>query len=446
MTKHTILQGDAAAHMADYDDKTIDAVVTSPPYNLGIDYGSAVSDKMSREDYIEKFTTGWLSQVSRLLKDDGHFFLNLGASPSDPMLPFQVMAKASAMGWQLQNTIHWIKSITFDDKAGNKVTRGHFKPINSPRFLNDAHEYIFHLTKDGKRPIHRKAEGVGVPYSDTSNVERWGHTGGDNLRCGGNNWLIPNSSDQDGRWLALLVDAEGSICVNIDQRPGGRAPQHNPVVTISNTNMDLLEVANGLCHGSGSIRPRSETPEHALVQGTRPGFSLRFDGDAAQSLIARMRPWLIVKQRQAKIALHLGWLKKQRNGSTKPLTEAEVAERDRLCDMWKALNAGEDVDVSGIADEDVTTLCGGNNWQIPYITIQSSRLQRPHPATFPQELVTRCLRLAGNPKVVLDPFVGIGTTSLAAAECEAEWAIGIDLSMEYSTEAAYRLGTKAHYA
>lgn len=272
MTKHTILQGDAAAHMADYDDETIDAVVTSPPYNLGIDYGSTVSDKMSRQEYLDDFSVKWMRQVLRLLKPDGHFFLNLGASPSDPMLPYQMLARAAEMGWKLQNTIHWIKSITFDDKAGNKVTRGHFKPINSPRFLNDSHEFIFHLTKDGSRPIHRKTEGVGVPYSDPSNVQRWEHTGGDNLRCGGNNWLIP------------------------------------------------------------------------------------------------------------------------------------------------------------------------------YVTINSTRLQRPHPATFPVELATRCLLLAGKPKVVLDPFVGIGSTSLAAAECEAEWAIGIDLCAEYATEAAYRLNTKAHFA
>lgn len=272
MTKHTILQGDAAAHMAEYDDAIIDAVVTSPPYNLGVDYGSTVPDNMSRGDYLDVFTMGWMSQVFRLLKGDGHFFLNLGASPSDPMLPYQVMLRAIDMGWQLQNTIHWIKSITFDDKAGNKVTRGHFKPINSPRFLNDSHEYIFHLTKDGNRPIHRKAEGVGVPYSDVSNVQRWGHTAGENLRCNGNNWLIP------------------------------------------------------------------------------------------------------------------------------------------------------------------------------YETVNSNKLQRPHPATFPVELARRCLLLAGKPKVVLDPFVGIGTTCVAAAACEAEWAIGIDLSTEYATEAAYRLGTKAYHA
>ncbi len=31
----------------------------------------------------------------------------------------------------------------------DEISRGHFKPINSPRFLNDCHEYVFHLTPNG---------------------------------------------------------------------------------------------------------------------------------------------------------------------------------------------------------------------------------------------------------------------------------------------------------
>ena len=69
------------------------------------------------------------------------------------------------------------------------------EPISSPRFLNDCHEYIFHLTKEGKTPIDRLA--IGVPYADKSNIARWGHTEGRDRRCRGNTWFIPYKTIRD---------------------------------------------------------------------------------------------------------------------------------------------------------------------------------------------------------------------------------------------------------
>jgi site-specific DNA-methyltransferase (adenine-specific) len=61
--------------------------------------------------------------------------------------------------------------------------------LHSERFVNDCHEYVFHLTKTGNTKLDRLA--IGVPYSDKSNIARWAHTGGRDLRCRGNNWFIP---------------------------------------------------------------------------------------------------------------------------------------------------------------------------------------------------------------------------------------------------------------
>ena len=60
--------------------------------------------------------------------------------------------------------------------------------------------------------------------------------------------------------------------------------------------------------------------------------------------------------------------------------------------------------------------CRGNCWFIPYKkTIQSTDKERPHPATFPVELPENCIKLHGisTDLKVLDPFMGIGNTSLA---------------------------------
>ena len=78
--------------------------------------------------------------------------------------------------------------------TGGLATFGHFKPINSPRFLNDCHEYVFHFTKSGRVELNRLA--LGVPYQDKSNIARWSHTRGKDLRCRGNTWFVPYETIQ----------------------------------------------------------------------------------------------------------------------------------------------------------------------------------------------------------------------------------------------------------
>jgi site-specific DNA-methyltransferase (adenine-specific) len=177
--------------MVKMHDANIDLVVTSPPYNLGIAY-SHYSDREERSDYLE-WCHQWAAELRRVLKPDGSLFLNLGASPSNPLLPHELVLRLRDL-FVLQNAIHWIKAISIEDETGLTTSRGHFKPISSPRFLNDCHEYIFHLTPEGRTPIDRLA--LGVAYADKSNIARWGHTKGKDRRCRGNTWFIPYQTIQ----------------------------------------------------------------------------------------------------------------------------------------------------------------------------------------------------------------------------------------------------------
>lgn len=72
-------------------------------------------------------------------------------------------------------------------------------------------------------------------------------------------------------------------------------------------------------------------------------------------------------------------------------------------------------------------------------TVPSSSFQGAHFAVFPEKLVEPCV-LAGSPRggVVLDPFMGSGTTG-AAAKRLARSFIGIDISTDYCAMAARRL-------
>jgi site-specific DNA-methyltransferase (adenine-specific) len=181
VTKFDLRLEDCAEGMRRLPASIVDLAVTSPPYNLGVRYGK-YSDRQDRQSYL-KWCETWAAQVRRILKPSGSFFLNIGAAPSNPMLPHEIVFQLRDL-FVLQNTIHWIKSIAIDDR-----TYGHFKPISSKRFLNDCHEYIFHFSISGKIDIDRLA--LGVPYQDKSNIARWSHSGGRDKRCRGNTWFIP---------------------------------------------------------------------------------------------------------------------------------------------------------------------------------------------------------------------------------------------------------------
>lgn len=185
----TLYHGDCIEGMeTKLEESTVDVVVTSPPYNIGVAY-SSYDDSIPRHEYLD-WIERWGRAVRKVLKRNGSLFLNVGAKPSDPWGPFDVAGRLRAV-FKLQNVIHWIKSIYVESSGyGEQIALnvGHFKPINSKRFLNDAHEYVFHFTPEGDVILDRLA--IGIPYKDRSNIHRW-KSGGKGIRCRGNNWYIP---------------------------------------------------------------------------------------------------------------------------------------------------------------------------------------------------------------------------------------------------------------
>lgn len=177
--RQTVITGDCLDHMAAMPAGSVDVVVTSPPYNLGIRYGT-FRDDAPRAAYLD-----WIDRVAaaiaRVLHAEGSLFLNVGAANTDPWVAMEVAA-AVRRHLVLQNHILWIKSVTVGDD-----TLGHFKPIRSDRFLNHNHESLFHFTRSGNVRLDRLA--VGVPFKDKSNIARFGHAV--DRRCAGNVWFIP---------------------------------------------------------------------------------------------------------------------------------------------------------------------------------------------------------------------------------------------------------------
>ena len=189
--------GDCLQVLPSLERASIGVIVTSPPYNLGIKYRS-YRDDLPRTEYLN-WTDRWLRAAARVVRPDASLFLNVGAKPTDPWIALEV-AQTARRYFRLQNTIHWVKAIAIDrDATGaslpldRDVAVGHYKPINSDRFVNDCHEFIFHFTPSGRTRLDRRA--VGVPYQDESNITRWA-SAGDGLRCRGNTWFIPYDTIQ----------------------------------------------------------------------------------------------------------------------------------------------------------------------------------------------------------------------------------------------------------
>ena len=176
---HTLWQGDCLAVLPHLPACSVDVVVTSPPYNLDLNY-STYSDAKSEADYLD-WMVAVAGAVRRTMRPDASFFLNISGSNSRPWLPFELLVRLRPV-FVLQNHITWIKSVSI-----GRDSVGHFKPLGGRRFLNHNHEHIFHLTLDGRVQLDRLA--IGVPFKDKSNIARRGHA--QDARCRGNTWFIP---------------------------------------------------------------------------------------------------------------------------------------------------------------------------------------------------------------------------------------------------------------
>tara|TARA_B110000971_G_C19928366_1_gene462728 strand:- start:11 stop:1012 length:1002 start_codon:yes stop_codon:yes gene_type:complete len=205
--------GDCIEELKNIEDKSISVVVTSPPYNINLKYNK-YKDKKPREQYLE-----WIydifTELKRVLKDDGHIFLNMGYTNKDPWISMEVALKLKDL-FIMQNKITWVKSISITDNEED--SHGHFKPINSKRYINVTNEDIYHFTKTDDIIINRNS--VGVPYKWKCNTKSR-KTGKikEDKRCKGNSWFIPYKTIQNkkekGYHPATFPEALVEHCIKI---------------------------------------------------------------------------------------------------------------------------------------------------------------------------------------------------------------------------------------
>jgi site-specific DNA-methyltransferase (adenine-specific) len=173
------------------------------------------------------------------------------------------------------------------------------------------------------------------------------------------------------------------------------------------------------------------------------------------------RPWLpfelIVRLRQMFVLQnHITWIKSIATvddsvGHFKPLAGARFLNHNHEHIFHLTLHGTVKLDrlAIGVPFKDKSNIarrghardlrCRGNTWFIPYRTVQTRSEKFNHPGTFPVDLPRWCIRLHGKPGArVLDPFMGTGTTAVAAV-LEGASATGIEMDEGYINVARERM-------
>jgi site-specific DNA-methyltransferase (adenine-specific) len=89
-------------------DNSVDLIVTSPPYNVGINYNGHV-DSDSYHDYLD-FSCRWLTQAYRMSRPDGRMCLNIPLDKNkggQQSVYADLTQIAKEVGWKYQSTIVW---------------------------------------------------------------------------------------------------------------------------------------------------------------------------------------------------------------------------------------------------------------------------------------------------------------------------------------------------
>lgn len=120
---------DCIEGMQELEAESIDLAFADPPFNIGYEYDQ-YEDRLESEKYLD-WCSLWLSEVVRLLKPDGTFWLAIG---DEYAAELKVMMQRE-LGLTCRSWVIWY--YTFGVNCKNKFSR--------------SHAHLFHMVKDSKQ-------------------------------------------------------------------------------------------------------------------------------------------------------------------------------------------------------------------------------------------------------------------------------------------------------
>ena len=159
-TTHTIINGDCR-DMSELDDKSIDLIITSPPYWQLKDYGSdnQIGFNDSYETYINHLNLAW-KECHRVLRDGCRLCVNIGDQFARSVyygrykvipLHSEVIKFCEILGFDFMGQIIWQKTTTMNPTGGASIMGSFPYPRNGIVKLD--FEYILLFKKHGKALI-----------------------------------------------------------------------------------------------------------------------------------------------------------------------------------------------------------------------------------------------------------------------------------------------------
>lgn len=143
-----LFQGDSLEENL-FDKEFIDLIVTSPPYNVGIDYNSN-DDELSYERYIE-FSEKWMRNCFKWSKTQARFILNIPLDKNkggQKSVGADLTKIAQQVGWKYHSTIIWNEG-----NISRRTAWGSWLSASAPYVIAPV-ELILVLYKDDWKKTH----------------------------------------------------------------------------------------------------------------------------------------------------------------------------------------------------------------------------------------------------------------------------------------------------
>ena len=169
METNKIINGDCVEVMATMPENSIDLIVTSPPYGVGIEYDT-FDDDLIIEDYKE-FSKKWLTQAFRVLKDDGRIALNIPYEINRQGKGGRILIVSEI--WRIMQSIgfkfYGIVDLKENSPHRSKTTAwGSWMSPSAPYIYNPKECVILAYKNNHIKKVKGEPEWVGVPEEITN--------------------------------------------------------------------------------------------------------------------------------------------------------------------------------------------------------------------------------------------------------------------------------------
>ena len=388
--KPLILDGDTQEILKLLPDKCIDLIVTSPPYWQQRDYKEKhqIGSEKTVKDYVNNLTK-ISTELRRILKDEGSFFLNIGDKYSNKkllMIPFKVCNKMQRNGWVLRNVIVWYKPNHMPSPLTDRFTNT-WEPVFF--FVKDTGNYLtpeYHFELDNVRIAH-KSEKPDIPLDLPITVSEEDYEKVNNI-------LTKYKKVYEGKFKHEKK--------NVGASPGARSSlngySYSKQRIFKPTNKEEIEILTYLGKYRKKLGLKIEKIDELLDYKYTAGHWFRLDRGGRS--LPSPEDWIKLKtilkfddrydQKMTKIHYVLQAVKKHPKGKNPG-------------DVW---------------------------------AINTDKSKEAHFAIFPEELVKRIIKVACPENgIVLDHFAGSGTTGKVSMELGRK-SIMIDINKKF-TEIMY---------